>query len=146
MKKSNEGSKLLHNLMQGRNCKYVNTSRPRQKGSDFLNDIFKCIFFNANVWISIKVSLNLFLNSQLTISQHWLRQWLGTVQATSHYLNQCRLVYWCINASVPFSELNAHTKQPFCYWDWNITRKFVWRHGYWKSGSQESNAGTDCVK
>ena len=26
---------------------------------------------------------------QLTIFQHWFRWWLGAVQATSHYLNQC---------------------------------------------------------
>ena len=29
-----------------------------------------------------------FLKVQLTISQHWFRQWLGTEQVTSHYLNQ----------------------------------------------------------
>ena len=26
---------------------------------------------------------------QLTIIKHWFRQWLGTEQATSHYMNQC---------------------------------------------------------
>ena len=31
---------------------------------------------------------NLFPSAQLTISQHWFRQWLGAEQATSHYLNQ----------------------------------------------------------
>ena len=30
---------------------------------------------------------------QLTISQHWLRQWLGTSQAPSPCLNQWQLVY-----------------------------------------------------
>ena len=36
---------------------YFNTLRPRQNGRHFADDIFKCIFLNENVWISIKVSL-----------------------------------------------------------------------------------------
>ena len=35
-----------------------NTLRPRQNGPHFPDDIFKCIFLNENVWISIKISLN----------------------------------------------------------------------------------------
>ena len=35
----------------------VNTLRPRQYGLHFPDDIFKCIFLNENVWISIKISL-----------------------------------------------------------------------------------------
>ena len=34
-----------------------NSSRPRQDGRHFPDDIFKCIFFNENVKISIKISL-----------------------------------------------------------------------------------------
>ena len=36
----------------------ISTLRPRQNGRHFANDIFKCIFLNENVWISIKISLN----------------------------------------------------------------------------------------
>ena len=36
-----------------------NTRRPRQNGCHFAYDIFKCIFLNENVWISIKISPNL---------------------------------------------------------------------------------------
>ena len=32
-------------------------ARPRRNGQHFTDDIFKCIFFNENVWISIKISL-----------------------------------------------------------------------------------------
>ena len=39
------------------NSKIVNTLRPRKNGRHFPDDIFKCIFFNENVWISIKSSL-----------------------------------------------------------------------------------------
>ena len=35
----------------------VNTLGPRQIGCHFPDNIFKCIFFNENVWISIKISL-----------------------------------------------------------------------------------------
>ena len=34
-----------------------NTLRPRQNGRHFVDDIFKCIFLNENVWIPIKISL-----------------------------------------------------------------------------------------
>ena len=34
-----------------------NTLRPRQDGRHFPDDIFKCIFFNENVLITIKISL-----------------------------------------------------------------------------------------
>ena len=37
---------------------YFNTLSPGQNGHHFTDDIFKCIFLNENVWISIKISLN----------------------------------------------------------------------------------------
>ena len=35
----------------------LNTLRPRQDGRHFPNDIFKWIFLNESIWISIKISL-----------------------------------------------------------------------------------------
>ena len=35
----------------------INTLRPRRNGQHFADNIFKHIFFNENVWISIKISL-----------------------------------------------------------------------------------------
>ena len=35
----------------------VNTLRPRQNGRHFPDDIFKCIFLNQSIWISIAISL-----------------------------------------------------------------------------------------
>ena len=35
----------------------VNTLRPKQNGRQFPDEIFKYIFLNENVWISIKISL-----------------------------------------------------------------------------------------
>ena len=37
--------------------KDINTLRPRQNGRHFPDDIFKYIFLNENVWISLKISL-----------------------------------------------------------------------------------------
>ena len=37
----------------------VNTSRPRQNGCHFADNVFKCICMNENVWIAFKVSLRL---------------------------------------------------------------------------------------
>ena len=57
-------------------------------------DIFKCIFFNGNVWISIKISLKFVPEGEInSIPALVQRQWLGAVQATSHHLNQWWLVY-----------------------------------------------------
>ena len=36
----------------------VNSLGPRQNGRHFADDIFRCILFNENVWIPIKISLN----------------------------------------------------------------------------------------
>ena len=36
---------------------YLNTLRPRQNGRHFPDDIFKCIFLNENISISIDISL-----------------------------------------------------------------------------------------
>ena len=49
----------------GGNCKSlisqnmlrINTLRPRHNRCHFADDIFKCIFLNENVWITIKISL-----------------------------------------------------------------------------------------
>ena len=37
--------------------RFINTLRPRQNGRNFADDIFNCIFLNANVWIPIRISL-----------------------------------------------------------------------------------------
>ena len=73
------------------------TLRPKQNGCYFADNIFKCIFFNENVWIPIKISLKfvpkgaiwpslrpctvinpilltyLFPRVQFTLLKHWLR-------------------------------------------------------------------------
>ena len=36
----------------------LNTLRPRQDGCYFADDVSKCIFFNENVWVLLKIPLN----------------------------------------------------------------------------------------
>ena len=44
----------------------VNTSRPRQNGCHFPDEIFECIFWNENVWISIYISLKFVARGPIT--------------------------------------------------------------------------------
>ena len=76
-----------------------------------MNNISQTTF--SNVFSSMKMfefrlkfHWRLFPSVQLTIFQHWFRKWLGAVQATSHYLNQCWLVYRRIYASRGLNELS----------------------------------------
>ena len=43
----------------------LNTLRPRQNGRHFADDIFKRIFLNENVFISIKISLKFVPKGQI---------------------------------------------------------------------------------
>ena len=83
------------------NTRRVNTLRPRQNGRHFPDAIFIWILLNEKSTFH----WSLFLGVQLTIFQHWFRQWLGADQATSHYLHQWWLDYRCINASLGLNEL-----------------------------------------
>ena len=79
-------------------------------GRDKMDAISQTIFSSAFYWMKmyklrLKIYWSLFLRVQLTIFQHWFRWWLGAVQATSYYRNQCWLVYWCISASLCLNEL-----------------------------------------
>ena len=83
-------------------------------GRDEMNTISQTTF--SNIFSSMKMfelrskfHWSLFPRAQITIFQHWFRQWLGAVQATSHYLNQWWLVYWRIYASLGLNELNDQT-------------------------------------
>ena len=76
----------------------VNTLRTRQNGRHFADNIFRCIFFNENVWILLKISLKFVpkvqINSIPALVQimawrrpgHYLKQWWlhYDVSALSH--------------------------------------------------------------
>ena len=83
----------------------INTLRSRQNGRHFADDMFKCIFVNENVGISIKISLKFVHKGPINNIQALAQKWLGAEQATSHYLNQWWLFYWRIYASLGLNEL-----------------------------------------
>ena len=74
-----------------------NTLRPRHICRHFADDIFKYMFLNENVSIPLKMSLKF-------VSPVRINNIPALVQiiATSHYLNQRWLVYWCIYSSLKF--------------------------------------------
>ena len=57
------GGVMSGSRMQGQYL--VNTLRPRRNEQHFADDIFKRIFFNENVWISITISLKFVPNGPI---------------------------------------------------------------------------------
>ena len=87
-----------------------------QWGWDKMVIISQTSFSNAFSWMKMceflfKFHRRLFLMLQWTIFQHWFRQWLGTNQATSHYVNKWWLIYWCIHVSLGLNELTYSSGQ-----------------------------------
>ena len=48
---------IHHYFHQSMTWRFIDTLRPRRNEQHFADDIFKRIFFNENVWISMKISL-----------------------------------------------------------------------------------------
>ena len=70
-------------------------------GPDKMTTISQTTSSNAFSWMEmcefrLRIHWSLFLRAYLTIFHYWFRQWLGAVQATSHYLKQWWLDYWRI--------------------------------------------------
>ena len=63
-----------------------------------MDAISQTAFSSAFSWMKmhefrLRFHWSFFLRFELTIFQHWFRQWLGAGQATSHYLNQWWIIY-----------------------------------------------------
>ena len=94
-------------------------------------DIFNCIFLNANVWISLKISLkfvtNVLINNGLVPTRRQAIIWTNDV-----------LAYWRIYASLGLNEFKVdhfiwpplqNTQQGFCFhviWTEKNTAPIVW--------------------
>ena len=79
------------------------------RGRDKTAPIFQTTFWNGFSWMKMceiwsRFHWSLSLGVQLTMFQHWFRYLLGADQATSHHLNQWRLGYWHIYASLGLIE------------------------------------------
>ena len=97
-----------------------------------MDAISQTTFSNAFSWMKmhefrLRFHWSLLLRVQLTISQHWLRYWLGAVQATSQYLNQWWLVYRRIYASLGLNEwklLSTPFEQEFII-SWHLQQRIL---------------------
>ena len=83
-----------------------------------MDTISQTALSNAFSWMKmhefrLRFHWSLFLKFELTIFQHWFREWLGAGQATSHSLNQWWLVYWRIYASLGLNEIFRTYDGPF---------------------------------
>ena len=72
----------------------VNTLMPRQYGRHIADNIFKCIFLNENIWIFIKIPLNIVPKGRINyipaLVQIMAWRWWGIIWTNDG------LVYWCI--------------------------------------------------
>ena len=84
--------------------RWVNILGPRQNGRHFADDIY--IFFYKIVIISINISLNFVPKCSISNISALVQVMAWLDEATSHYLNQWLIVYWCTSASVGLNELN----------------------------------------
>ena len=92
--------------------RWVNTLRPRQNGRHFADDVFKCIFLNENVWISLKISLKFvpegLINNIPSLVQIMAWRWPGD-KPSSEAMMVSLLMH--IYASLGLNELT--------HWSWN---------------------------
>ena len=89
-----------------------NTLRPRQKGRHFADDIFKCIFLNENAWISLKISLQFVPKVRINNIPALVQIMAWRRPGASHYLNQWRIIYWRIYASLGLNGLSHWHLEP----------------------------------
>ena len=92
----------------------LNTSRPRQNGRHFPEAIFKWIFLNENVWISIKISLKFAprgpINNIPALVQ--IMAWRQTGE--SHYLN---LTHICVTQPQWVKDISPLSVPHLLHWD-----------------------------
>ena len=120
-----------------------------------MNTISQTPYSNAFSWMKMfefrwRFHWTLFKRVHLTIFQHWFKQWLGAVQATSHYLNQWWFVFRRIHASLSSNELSEFYLSTLeqlgvnqmisviCYFLWYQLIKLHYPCGKIKWGSEAS--------
>ena len=101
-------------------------------GRDKMAAIFQTTFSNAFSWIKmyefrLRFHWSLLLRVQLTIFQHWFRQWLGAGQATSHCLDQWWLIYWrIISRYYRWCSAIIHTVSGFTPYIYDLSHKSIY--------------------
>ena len=77
---------LMTQVLQNAGCwhckdehhEMLNTLMPRQHGRYFIDDIFKCIFLNENVWILLTISLKLVPKFPINNFSNWQYSSIGS--------------------------------------------------------------------
>ena len=104
------------------------TLRPRQNGSHFPDNIFKCIFLNENVWIPVKISLTFVpkvrINNIPALVQIMAWYWPGTKPLSEPMLVSL-LMHICITRAQRVKVISQVLRQsydcPKCQWS-------IWSH------------------
>ena len=105
----------------------LNTLEPRQNGRQFPEDIFKCIFQNENVWISLDISLKFVPKVQINIMPV-LVQIIAWRRPGDKPLSEPIVVNQLTHISVIRSQCVNTLKPelpPFC--TWHFQQHFSWR-------------------
>ena len=88
---------------------WLNTLRPRRKGRHFADDVFKCIFLNENIWISLMISLkfvpNVPINNIPALVQ--IMAWGRSGDKPLSEPIMVSILYWRIYASLGLNELKT---------------------------------------
>ena len=119
-------------LVPPENKPFINTLRPRWNEPHFADDIFKRIYFNENVWISIKISLKFVpkgpINNIPALVQimAWHRSGdkpLSEPMMVSLLTHICVTRPQWVNWSNIDPDLSCHMLPLF---DWILANKFQW--------------------
>ena len=111
---------------------YINTLRPRKNGRHFPDNIFKWIFLNENVWISIEISLTFAPKYPITyyippslriMAWHWPGDNLAIIW------NNDGIIYWRIYASLGLNELKSSK-----WFGWYLMSTWQTILRFWQSG------------
>ena len=132
------------------------TLRPRQNGSHFADDIFKCIFLNENATISLKISLKFVpkvrINNIPALVQIMVWRRPGDKPLSEPMMvSLLTHIYMCHSASMSYSRQFIWNVSP-----WKATRScdimsailnYInwWRNGYLKSFYFHKNNPNSCI-
>ena len=86
---------------------WFNTLRWRQNGRHFADDIFRCIFLNDNVWISIKISLKFVPKGQIKNITALVQIMAWRRPGDKPISEPMLFIYWCIYASLGLNDVRA---------------------------------------
>ena len=105
---------------------HFNTFRPIQNVRHFPDDIFKCIFLNENVWISLKISFNFAPMVRINNFSALIQIMAWRRRGDKPLSDQWWLIHCSVYASLGLNELN-HIKVSYlrvrCVW--NMHQYFI---------------------